>query len=100
MVVERVSEAPGASRLRLRRQKASRKTKISVTVDEVLWNEVQAFVAGGHGAESASAAVEYGLFLWVANQRLATALDAAYTEDPAIRPTDAEVEHAAEVLGL
>ncbi len=58
----------------------SRKIKISATGDEALWNEVQVFVAGRQGAESASAAVEHGLSLWVANQRLATALAVTYAE--------------------
>lgn len=77
-----------------------RKAKISVTVDEDLWREVHGLLAGGQSADSASAAVEQGLSLWVANQRLARALEATYAEDPATRPTDEEVARAAGALGL
>lgn len=76
------------------------KAKISVTVDEELWAEVQGLLAGGRGTGAASAAVERGLELWVANQRLVRALDATYAEDPTARPTDEEVSRAAGALGL
>ncbi len=64
--------------------------------------QVQAIVAELHSGAtpSASAAVERGLLLWVANQRLGRALDTVYDEDPAARPTDDEVVRAAEALGL
>lgn len=82
------------------RLRGRRKAKISVTVDEELWAEVQGLLAGGRETGSASAAVERGLSLWVANQRLARALDVTYAEDPAARPTDDEVVRAAGALGL
>ncbi|HWB73269.1 MAG TPA: hypothetical protein VG452_13735 [Egibacteraceae bacterium] len=78
----------------------ARKAKISVTVDEELWAEVQTLVDEQDAAASASAAVEQALSLWVANQRLAHALEALYAQDPASRPTDDEVARAAEALGL
>ena len=37
-------------------------------------------------------------WLWIANQRLAIALDEMYAEDPSARPTDDEVERAAAAL--
>lgn len=82
------------------RLRGRRKAKISVTVDEELWAEVQGLLAGGRETGSASAAVELGLSLWVANQRLARTLDATYAEDPSARPTDDEVARAASALGL
>lgn len=80
--------------------RGGRKTKISVTVDEELWEEVQALVDKTSAAETASAAVERSLAMWLANQRLAMVLDELYEEDPDARPTAEEVARVAEVLGL
>lgn len=77
-----------------------RKAKISVTVDEGLWEEVQALVDKTSAAETVSAAVERSLAMWLANQRLAMVLDELYEQDPDARPTAEEVARAATVLDL
>jgi hypothetical protein len=69
-------------------------------VDEELWSEVRMLPEGSQNADSASAAVEHGLSLWVASQRLARALDATHVADPVVRPTDEEVARAAGALSL
>lgn len=97
--VESGLEAPGADRAP-GPARGRRKAKISVTVDEGLWSEVHTLLEDGQAATSASAAVEHGLWLWVANQRLARALDATYVEDPAARPTEEEIARAAGALKL
>lgn len=77
-----------------------RKTKVSVTVDRDLWDEVRSLVDADDAVETASSAVEEGLLLWVTNHRLGRALDVLYEEDPDARPSEDEVRRAAEVLGL
>jgi hypothetical protein len=77
-----------------------RKTKVSVTVDRDLWDEVRSLVDADDAVETASSAVEEGLSLWVANHRLGRALVVLYDEDPDARPSDDEVRRAAEALGL
>lgn len=83
-----------------KRRASAPKTKISVTVDEQLWREVRQLVAGRLPAANASAAVEQALGMWVANERLARALDEMYDADPRTRPTDDEVARASSVLDL
>jgi hypothetical protein len=77
-----------------------RKTKVSVTVDRDLWDEVRSLVDADDAVGTASSAVEEGLSLWVANHRLGRALDLLYEEDSDARPSDDEVRRAAEALGL
>jgi Arc/MetJ-type ribon-helix-helix transcriptional regulator len=96
-----VVAAQGSSGIASRRTGSGRrKTKVSVTVDSDLWDEVRSLVDADDAVETASSAVEEGLSLWVANHRLGRALDALYEEDPAARPSDEEVRRAAEALGL
>jgi type III secretion system FlhB-like substrate exporter len=93
--------AQGSSGIASRRiGSGRRKTKVSVTVDRDLWDEVRSLVDADDAVETASSAVEEGLSLWVANHRLGRALDALYEEDPAARPSDEEIRRAAEALGL
>jgi hypothetical protein len=93
--------SPGAQgRVPRRPASGRRKAKVSVTVDGDLWDEVRSLVETEDAVETASAAVEEGLWMWVANRRLRRALDATYEENPNARPADDEVQRASEILGL
>jgi hypothetical protein len=92
LLVERVIDSYGPHR--------GEKKKISASVNAALWEEMRSLVDDEHAAESASAAVEQGAALWIANQRLRKALAEQFQEEPGSRPSDEQLQRARELLGV
>ncbi len=73
-----------------------RKRKVSVTVDESLWEMVEGD-AKLRGL-AVSALVEEALALRTANFQLRLMLDETYEENPAARPSEEMIEQAGRIL--